>query len=170
MVSRWNQNQSQPQRNSIWLAAVYHLGHFMTSVFCVFLQKQQFSHALTSVDIKSVWLWSVVPLLFSLSSSLTFFLLLLFLLCHLGLSLVFFSSFLFASSLFSNVLLPFYLLTVTPLFASPLFSLLSSAGFWQSLWARWETCKWIRQNWAACEPLSSSTQVHSQPESGKYQT
>lgn len=85
--------------------------------FLLFLQKQQFNHALTSLDIKSVTmrLWSLVPLCcsYSLLPSLSF-LLLLFLLCHFCLSLFFFLIFPFASSLFSNVLLPFYLLTVIP--------------------------------------------------------
>lgn len=39
------------------------------------------------------------------------------------------------------------------------FSVESPAESWQSWYLKWKTCRWTRRSWAACEPLSSSTQV-----------
>ncbi len=40
--------------------------------------------------------------------------------------------------------------------------ILMASGCWRSWWARWGTCRWIKQSWAAWEPSSSSTQVRPQ--------
>lgn len=134
---------------------------------CLFLplQNQQCSHTISSLDMKSAG-WgeinrntvvaeSGLSLLFSLAYSLPVFCFYCFLLACFFFSRPDPPSLLLFSS---NLLLSFCLKPGFVLFP-PCECPLLSAGFWQSLWARWETCRWTRQSWAAFAPSSSSTQV-----------